>query len=39
MHVIPVASATDLDFGAILKAGHADDLVALIDWVYASQNR
>jgi hypothetical protein len=39
MHVIPVASSTDMDFGCVLKDGHANDLAAYIDWIYAAQLR
>lgn len=39
MHVVPVASATDLDFGCVLKDGHANDLAAYIDYLYAAQAR
>jgi hypothetical protein len=39
MHRVTLGTATDMDFGAVIKGHHADDSVNLVDWVYASQVR
>jgi len=39
MHTITLGTATDMDFGVVLRGGHADDTSLLIDYLYASQVR
>lgn len=36
-HEVTLGTATDMDFGAVLKGHHADDYIGLLDYVYASQ--
>jgi hypothetical protein len=38
-HDIPVTSATDMDFGALIKAHHANDFNFYVDYLYAAQVR
>jgi hypothetical protein len=39
MHRITLGTATDMDFGALIKGHHADDFTCLVDYVYAAQAR
>lgn len=36
-HDIPVASATDMDFGVVAKGHHANDFTVYVDYLYAAQ--
>lgn len=38
-HDVTLGTATDMDFGAVVKGFHADDMIVLVDYVYASQVR
>ena len=37
MHTITLGTATDMDFGVILKDGHANDFTCYVDYLYAAQ--
>lgn len=37
MHRVTLGTATDMDFGVILKDGHANDFTCYIDYLYAAQ--
>jgi len=39
MHALALGTATDMDFGFVMKGFHADDMIATSDYVYASQVR
>lgn len=36
-HEVTLGTATDMDFGCVMKGHHADDMVGLVDYLYASQ--
>lgn len=39
MHTITLGTATDMDFGVMTKANHADDFICYVDYLFASQVR
>jgi hypothetical protein len=39
MHVVTLGTATDMDFGLVVKGHHANDLTVYTDYVFAAQAR
>lgn len=39
MHTITLGTATDMDFGVMTKANHADDFICYVDYLFANQVR